>query len=544
MQTKKFRSLFSSAAIFASALMPLAAAPASEKGPGNIVFVGDSITNGGSYLAGPVPSYRYQVFKAFVDNGVKYSPMGMTRGAAKNVDVSALTPDYRGKKFENVSEAAASGRAYQYAGHSAEKMSSGNDYKSDPLTAFPPQNRGPVTLKLGQPNTFVKTKKDQKDSFYDGTVLKKYAGDTYKSLYGNKKVDTLCVMIGINDLYDAWEPNEKIAAHVQNIVKAYQKHNPAVRVHVFELLPTASKNGTGTHGKNNYAPYNEYLRKTVKKWSAGKSVVTCDDIAQGFFAEDGSMCDTDRGAHPNAQGELVVAGNIARALGVGQRTAGLKRRAASELPAQTAFASDGGNVSASAGTAKFTPPAAGTSGWKTDSQNRLVLDTPAKGGSDVRLNWANAKKPHPFTVSVKVKMQETNRADNFLGIICGNGSDQVGQLLVGESGIYWNDTKTLLYGTKPGVKEDKIFTKDARTLRIVWKPDGETAGGFYVWLDDQLIAEARSGTTQAAVVDAYKNSLLVGDFGNAYSVSAVIEDLAFDDSTAWAPENAPAPKAK
>lgn len=298
MQTKKFRSLFSSAAIFASALMPLAAAPASEKGPGNIVFVGDSITNGGSYLAGPVPSYRYQVFKAFVDNGVKYSPMGMTRGAAKNVDVSALTPDYRGKKFENVSEAAASGRAYQYAGHSAEKMSSGNDYKSDPLTAFPPQNRGPVTLKLGQPNTFVKTKKDQKDSFYDGTVLKKYAGDTYKSLYGNKKVDTLCVMIGINDLYDAWEPNEKIAAHVQNIVKAYQKHNPAVRVHVFELLPTASKNGTGTHSKNNYAPYNEYLRKTVKKWSTGKSVVTCDDIAQGFFAEDGSMCDTDRGAHP------------------------------------------------------------------------------------------------------------------------------------------------------------------------------------------------------------------------------------------------------
>ena len=28
--------------------------------------------------------------------------------------------------------------------------------------------------------------------------LKKYAGDTYASLYGNEKADTLCVLIGIN----------------------------------------------------------------------------------------------------------------------------------------------------------------------------------------------------------------------------------------------------------------------------------------------------------------------------------------------------------
>lgn len=506
-------------ALFALAA-PFFAVPATAE-PGNIVFIGDSITNGGKYLAGPVPSYRYQVFKAFVDNNVKFSPMGMTRGAAWQTDVSALTPDYRGKKFENVSEAAASGRAYQYAGHGTGKMASGRDYKSDPGTAHPAKNRGPVTLKLGLPNPFVKDKKAARDSFYDGTTLKKYTGDTYKSLYGNKKVDTLCILIGINDLYDAWEPNEAISEHIKNIISAYQKHNPAVRVHVFELLPTAAHNGTGTHGKNNYDAYNAHLRKVAEKWSKGKSVVSCDNIAQGFFAEDGSMVDTARGAHPNAQGELIVGGNIARVLGVGQRNAGLKRLASDALKTQENLA------------AVKKPK-----GWKTDAKKRLVLATELAGGSDFRRTWTGTKsaKAHPFTVSFKFKMDETKRTDNFLGVLCGNGANRVGQLLVSESGIYWNDTKTLLYGSKPGIREEKIFTGKPSEIRIVWKPEGETDGGFYVWLNGQLIGEALSGTDNAAVVDAYSNTLLIGDLGSAYAVNATISELAFDDNAAFAPE--------
>ena len=509
-----------SALCFCSA--PVFAAPA-KADPGNIVFIGDSITNGGKYLAGPVPSYRYQVFKAFVDNGVKFSPMGMTRGAAWQTDVSALTPDYRGVKFENVSEAAASGRAYQYAGHGNEKMKSGRDYKGDPGTAHPAQNRGPVTLKLGLPNPFIKDKKAARDSFFDGTTLKKYTGDTYKSLYGNKKVETLCILIGINDLYDAWEPNENIAEHIRNIVAAYQKHNPAVRVHVFELLPTAANNGTGTNGKNNYDGYNAHLRNVVSKWSKGKSVVTCDAIAQGFYAEDGSMVDTARGAHPNAQGELIVGGNIARVLGIGQRNAGLKRLAADELEIQIDPAILGKNV-----------------GWKLDSKKRLTLSTPLNGGSDFRRAWNNTKasRAHAVTAAFKVKMAKTDRKDNFLGVLCGNG-ETVGQLMISESGIYWNDTNTLLYGSKPGVRENKVFSQNPAKIRIAWKPKGETEEGFYVWLGDQLIGEALKGTDNTAVINAYKNTFLIGDLGNAYAVNATISDIALDADTAFAPENNP-----
>lgn len=519
MQKKHLASFLSFAAL---ALAPLFAAAVPAKEPGNIVFVGDSITNGGKYLAGPVPSYRYQLFKNFVDNGVPFSPMGMTRGAANNADVSALTPNYRGEKFENVSEAAASGRAYQYAGHTAEKMVSGRDYKGDPGTAHPIANRGPVTLKLRLPNPFV-PKKEAKDSFFDGTTLKKYAGDTYKSLYGNKKVDTLCIMIGINDLYDAWEPNEKIAEHVRNIVVAFQKHNPAVRVHVFELLPTGGNNGTGTRGKNNYAPYNKYLRGVVKSWSKGKSVVTCDAIAQGFYAEDGSMIDTPRGAHPNAQGELIVAGNIARALGVGQRTAGLERRGNAELSSAAENLASG----------KFSRKGTGISA----NGERAVFST-GDGENTLSWTWNRKGKAREFTLAFSAKLDALSRADNALSVIVGNGAD-AGVLSVREEGVFWNDR--LLYGaTAPGDKAHNSFstTKNPAALRVAWL-DGNArsgvSGGFYIWLGDTLIGEALSGDARFS---AHREKIVFGDLGSTQITRATLSDVRFRAGTPFAPASA------
>lgn len=476
-QKKKIRSVLARAATLALAAL-FAAVPA-VAAPGNIVFLGDSITQGGRYLAGPVPSYRYQLFKNFVDNGADFSPMGTTRGAAGGVNVSALTPPYRGKFFENVSESAASARSYQFSGHAGEKR-----FRSDPGTALPPENRGPVTLKLGLPNPFVEDAAARENSFYDGAVLKKYAGDTYASLYGNEKADTLCVLIGINDLYDAWEPPEKILENVRAIVAAYQTDNPKIRVHVFEVLPTGADNGTGTHGKNNYAAYNALLRRSAGKWSKGKSLVTCDDVSQGFYAEDGSMIDTSRGAHPNAQGELVVAGNIARVLGVGQRTAGLPRRANQALP-------------------------------KNFSRE------------------ARAKKPTPFTLAVCLKMNATKRADDGLTeILCGNGDGKVGRLLVGERGIYWGDTKKLLYGAPPASAGKNIFADGEKWVRVARKPDDATPGGFYVWFGAQLVGEALDGEDSALSDEHF----LIETRGNP---AAEIRDLRFDAKKAWAPENEP-----
>ena len=89
---------FSAKAILSGVLSLISATlSAAPKDGGGIVFIGDSITQGGTYLAGTVPSYRYQLFKNFVDNGIAFVPMGMTDGARNGVNVAKLTPDYRGK---------------------------------------------------------------------------------------------------------------------------------------------------------------------------------------------------------------------------------------------------------------------------------------------------------------------------------------------------------------------------------------------------------------------------------------------------------------
>lgn len=499
----------------------------------NISFVGDSITQGGQFLSGTVVSYRYSLFKNFVDNGVVYTPMGMTSGASKNVSVSSLTPDYRGVAFSNVSEAAASGRTYQFGGHAA-----GGAYKGDPGTVYPEKNRGPVSVKLGLENPYTNTT----NTFYDGSTLKTYSGDTYASLYGNAKVEKLCVMIGINDLYDR-RGNEVTANHVKDIVKAYQQHNPNAEIFVFELLPTGKNNGTGTNNKNNYASYNTYLRSVAETWSTATSKVSVCDVSTGFYAESGAMIDTDRGAHPNAQGELIVAGNIARVLGIGQRTAGLNRRAKTDLAAQAKFSATAtGGVSVKtqiAGTEKaFTQTG---SGFSLNSEGNLVMNTATSGGHDFRLSWNNSGTAKELTVSLSLKMTETNSEENRFGAIIGNG-EGAGLLYVSECGIFW-DSK-LLYGSdtlSDTAHNTFSSTKNFFDLTIAWRDGSDgVAAGFYVWLFDQLIGEALS---PAGSIAAHKDKLLFGDIGYKYLTNCELKSMSFDFEKAWAPEAIPEPSA-
>lgn len=479
---------------------------------GNIVFLGDSITQGGSYLRGPVASYRYQVFKNFVDNNVPYKPMGTTLTASKNVNVSHLTPDYRGIPFPNISEAAASARTYQYSAHPSKGL-----FRPDPGTVFPIKNRGPVNIKLGLVNPYTKTQ----NTFYDGTALKTYQGDTYASLYGDRTVNTLCILIGINDLYDARQNLDEIANNVLEIINTYRQHNPKIRVHVFEVLPTAANNGTGSKHKNNYPPYNEHLRKVVPQWSTKTSKVTLHDITAGFYAEDGSMVDGPAGAHPNAQGELIIAGNIARELNIGQRNLGLTVCADQKLTVQTA--------PQNAELAPFEKENIDTS-WNQNGAELIINSTRPYAG-DYRFKRPSDAKEFTFSADVKIEEGESNA--NYLSIWCGNGSNQVGQLFIGESGIYWNANKILLYGNKG---ENKIFTKDYANIRIVWMQDNNGKSGFCVWLNGQLIGEYLQGDSNIALTSRYANTILFGDTGSQYAVKAAIKNVSLDSTKAYAPQ--------
>lgn len=538
--------------LFALFTTSLGAAP---KDGGGIVFIGDSITQGGNYLAGTVPSYRYQLFKNFVDNNVAYFPMGMTDGARNGVNVVQLTPEYRGKKFVNVSEAAASGRAYQYAGHPA--TSGGvwgkNRFKADPGSVAKAANRGPVTLKLSQKNPHTKDKK----TYFDDAKSVTYTGETYRSRYGAKLPETLCILIGINDIYDSGSPEtvKATAAWVKEIVEAYQKANPKIEVHVFKLLPTGKNNGTGAKSGYRYKLYNDYLESLdiEKKWSTRTSKVFLDDISAGFYAKDGAMCDTPGGAHPNKQGELIVAGNIARALGIGQRDCGFAdaQKAAEKLDTQIAFKKTGAEARTRGGNSREFVRIGEKTKFKPHGEKLVFTEKNEKGNGAFALKWfpslaGRALRECVTIFKVRMLAADGGKAptdltkNNRFSIFVGNGKGEVGMLGIGENGIFWNG-KQLLYGSNMDLYgqeklEDLVagtssaadpmaghFTKKAHEFRIIYKQNE----GYFVWLDDQLIGENLEGNKDAAVVNAHKDKLIFGDVSGETACCAELSEAAF-----------------
>lgn len=476
---------------------------------GQIVFIGDSITQGDGKNA---VSYRYPLWKHFVDNSITFNPQGsMTIFQGTGTETSNLITTYLGQTYTNRSEG--------HFGWDAAWMISGKSEGNRPNTG---QNTG------GLP-------------------------DWWKNY--NAIPNTATLLMGINDLSRKENNNSKFDVLLKNqkaIVKTLQEKNPDIRIYVFSLLPSAQTNWAHAETKKNpwetVIEFNKQLSKEVKTWSTGTSFVTFADITAGFDPTQGIH--TYDMLHPNARGELILAGNIARALGIGQRTAGLERRGAKELANQGVFENNGNTGVKITFFGNSTTDTMQTSEktWSINATGNIVMNTgnASTSGSDLRLNWGtgNTNLTHEFSLSIELKTNEidpgTHSNNNFFGIFTGNGKD-VGILYIGESGIYWNniETTSLLYGQTNNTYKDKIFTKDFNKFRIAWTTPKKSGAesGFYVWVNDQLIGEALAGTQDPAVIAAYKNTLLMGDIGSAYVTSAEISAISFDSNKAWAPDS-------
>lgn len=508
MKLPRISSLF-----FASALS-LASVPVfAEIDFGNIAFVGDSITqaNGTSAV-----SYRYSLWKHFVDAGISYNPQGSMSIFTSGSSVSSLAPNYLGKAFNNTSEG--------HFGWDAAWIVSGESEGNRPNTG---QNTGGLA------------------TWIDGY---------------DEVPDIATVLIGINDLSRGNSNSyfSNLLANQKAIVETLQSKNENINVYVFSLLPSSQT--SWTHCETKESPwktvlaYNNQLKEAVKTWGTEKSTVTYADITAGFDPTNGVH--TYDSLHPKAQGELLLAGNIARVFGIAQRTAGLERRTTNTLASQTSFTKNGSaGVKVSVKTGETTRTMENSSSfWTVNAQGNIEINTTsgAAGGSDIQLTWgADSGKTHEFTFSIDVKMNavssDSHSANNFLGILLGNGLDEVGALYIGESGVYWGGTaaENLLYGQSNDTYKDKFFTQSMNSFRVDWIGETETgaSSGFYVWLNDQLIGEALSGLVRSDVVSNYKDSFLVGDIGGSYVTFAEISDISFDAGTAWAPNMIPEPSA-
>ena len=471
---------------------------------GDIVFVGDSITQGGgenSKLDKSV-SYRYSLWKNFVDNGIAFKPQGsVTQFYDQSSASQTQTPDYRRKTFVNNNEG-------HYGWDAAWVVSGKTDGRTSP------------TWKAGGLADWMKT--------YDNLPK------------------TATVLIGVNDLSRGGSgtpkySHEQICGNVKNIVSTLQANSSALEtVHVFSVLPSAQGSWSGRIPREEIKKYNEVLKKSVESgtWNTDSTKVVYHDITTGF---DPSKMTSDS-LHPNAQGCLIIAGNMARAMGIGQRTAGLERRGADQLVSQVSWTKTAGTPTIKttiAGTEKtFTTNASGIS---VNDAGNLVFNTAANSGFDSRVEWSSGlSSAQELTLQFSIKMNERNNAQNKFGVILGNGAE-AGLLYVGENGIYWNDK--LLYGSDVNSAYETVsFSKDFNDITVSWV-DGNlhgVASGFYIWLGDQLIGEAEQAISG---VNIYKNTLLFGDIGNSVFTDCELSDISFELGKAYAPSAIPEPSA-
>ena len=409
---------------------------------GNIMFVGDSITHGFG-----APSYRWLLHKVFVDNGVQFVAVGVTQGNQNPRFSIAPGTKYAGVSFNNRHSAMSSERAYEIAGRINQSGRLGNSDIHD---------------WLGLDNSYSGAfKLDTSTQMPDVMVLMIGTNDTFSD-FGNKG--------GIGAGHNMAEAQKNLIGtctgemwsgegDMDVIVDSMRKANPKVRILILSI-PTWHDVRKNNNKAEDFAVIMDY-NESLKKWSAFKNVEFVD-VNKGLIdpartdkpgVGEPQFFNANDKLHPTVQGDLLIAAEVADALGYPGRTVGLQRKPSAE----------------------FTPLLQiGEKLTFTRAVKLPVTDSSAFTG----------------VVSCRVGdgMKDGWDKENGLRITLGNGQT-TGALKVTESAIIWEEEKArVLYCSDMSANEIEI--------RIALVPGNTEEGrnpGFYVWLGDRLIGEALPG---------------------------------------------------
>lgn len=416
---------------------------------GRVMFMGDSITHGVNDQ-----TWRWQLFKTLVDNGIEAEIVGPRSGYTPGYS-NLTTPDagdsYRGIAFPNVHLAQSSGRTHNIISGSNAGMSGVN-----------------------------------------------YGGHSTRSSADSYNCDTWCSLMGTNDLLsDRGYSTAEFCTKMQKMLggSVNMKDNcytwtpgsdwgnlgrmaEDVLRDEGDVLYVMAVPCWGRHGNNNEADrhlavqqYNTLLEQWVKKYAnAHNKKLVFVDINDGMvdnalsvpFSWPDSMSNKPGrdGLHPNAQGSLIIAGNLARAMGIAGRTAGLPRETDEDRAT------------------RIKTPHVLTSG---DTLQRKVEDFSAEKGYSIvfRSSYGDGAK------------NGWRGTDEALNLRVGDGTNG-GTLRISETCILWGDTP--LYCTD--------CSRLNESLRIVWHPGSEADNvqrGYYVWLGDMLIGQGLPANGESTV---------------------------------------------
>lgn len=412
--------------------------PAGSPGLGRVMFMGDSITHGVNDK-----TWRWQLYKILVDNGIEAEIVGPRSGYTPGY-ARLTTPDtaetYGNSTFPNVHLAQSSGRTHNIISGSNAGMSGVN-----------------------------------------------YGGHSTSGTANAYNCDTWCCLMGTNDLLsDRGYTPLAFAVKMHNLLggeiragRTYRRipdgdwgNMGKIATDVLrdkgDILYVMSVPCWGRHHNNNQAErhsavecYNTLLAEWVEDFSkAHKLNLRYVDINRGMvdptaatpFTWPDSMSNRPGadGLHPNAQGSLIIAGNLARAMGLGGRTAGLTRA----------------NL-----TSQAIPIKRHTIKRLNKSDRQILPDS----------NTLNSQEGYTIELQTKI----TRKSSLRLTLADGTNS---GTLSVEEGRICWDNSP--LYC-------DSKLQGNIRIVRHKGSPTHNIMSGYYIWLDDMLIGQGLtpSGTT-------------------------------------------------
>lgn len=413
-------------------------------GLGRVMFLGDSITHGVNDK-----TWRWQLYKTLVDNGIEAEIVGprsgYTPGYAR-LSTRDIEENYGTGTFPNVHLAQSSGRTHNIISGSNVGMSGVN-----------------------------------------------YGGHSTSGSADTYNCDTWCCLMGTNDLLsDSGYSPQDFANKMLNLLggeiwvgKKHQWRSDnknwgnmgKIATDILrdkgDVLYIMSVPCWGRHHNNNQAErhttvehYNTMLAQWVEAFrKAHKLDVRFVDINRGMvdpaadtpFTWPDSMSNRPGrdGLHPNEQGSLIIAGNLARAMGLGGRTAGLAR--ADILREST--------------------------GLKTEQHIIKLTGTPEK---QVTTNSTQLNATDGYTIELRADMG----AKTTLSLTLADGTN-TGTLTFSNERICWGNTPIYCDHNLRG------------NLRIVWHKGStphNVLPGYYVWLNDMLIGQGLppSGKTAPA----------------------------------------------
>lgn len=272
---------------------------------------------------------------------------------------------------------------------------------------------------------------------------------------------------------------------MDTIVEAMFQANEHANV-IILTIPcwTRHSNGNSDATHQAVADYNDRL----KTWGNGRQNVTVIDINAGLidvtsstpFYGVSSMFNNpgSDGLHPNAQGDLLMAGNIARAMGYAGRTAGQERKDAGGLAINF---HQGGQSPAWSSNSQLENKGFSLANVTVD-ENGISLGQ--SGESSISYSWAEGTElQNGFTFDCNLVLGN-GAADGWdtasdFSISLGNSSFY-GTLNINEAYIKWGDA--ILYSLD--------MSANAENLRMAYICGNDMEGlkgGYYVWLGDMLI---------------------------------------------------------